>query len=79
MVYERRETVIEYEVGAYDERVVVENANSSIKCNGAYSSFVWNKGGRLRANWSKAEPDMLKAMHWQGCKRRKQELVCYPT
>jgi cellulose synthase/poly-beta-1,6-N-acetylglucosamine synthase-like glycosyltransferase len=40
MAYERRASVIEYEVGAYDERVV---STEPIKCNGAYADWVWKK------------------------------------
>jgi hypothetical protein len=76
MVYERRATVIEYEVGAYDERVVVENANNSIKCNGAYSSFAWRQG-RVAAN-ALVNQEAIKAMFWKNCRRLKSKDICTP-
>jgi hypothetical protein len=63
MAYERRASVIEYEVGAYDERVV---STEPIKCNGAYADWVWKKGGRVRANTGVGALEAVKAIQWEG-------------
>ena len=75
MAYERRARVIEYEVGAYDERVVKTNP---IKCNGAYSDFIWKQGGRTVANTHLLREQAVKVMNWQGCARLQDENKCSP-
>jgi hypothetical protein len=75
MAYERRASVIEYEVGAYDERVV---STEPIKCNGAYSEFIWKLGGRIAANTGHLSVQATKAMYWQDCKRLEHPTLCLP-
>jgi hypothetical protein len=75
MAYERRARVIEYEVGAYDERVV---STEPIKCNGAYSDFIWKLGGRIAANTGHLSVQATKAMQWDNCARLEQPDVCLP-
>jgi cellulose synthase/poly-beta-1,6-N-acetylglucosamine synthase-like glycosyltransferase len=75
MAYEQRARVIEYEVGAYDERVV---STEAIKCNGAYADWIWKKGGRVGANTGHQALEAVKAIQWQGCARLEQPDVCTP-
>lgn len=75
MAYERRASVIEYEVGAYDERVVT---TEPIKCNGAYADWVWKKGGRVRANTGRNALEETQASGWMACSRLEHPDVCLP-
>lgn len=65
MAYECRSRVIEYETGAYDERVV---STQPIKCNGAYAQFIWSKG-RTKANTDEFRADAINHMCWENCVR----------
>jgi hypothetical protein len=75
MAYERRATVVEYETGNYDERVVT---TEPIKCNGAYSDWIWKKGGRIRANTGLNALEAVQAIGWKGCSRLEHPDVCLP-
>lgn len=75
MAYERRASVIEYEVGAYDERVVT---TEPIKCNGAYADWAWKIGGRVRANTGLSLVEAVRSSGWIGCGRLEHPDVCLP-
>jgi hypothetical protein len=73
MAYENRHTVIEYEVGGYDEDVV---STQPIKCNGAYAQHIWKKG-RTRANTG-YDTETIRRMGWEGCIRLQPDDKCSP-
>lgn len=78
VAYERRIQITECEpVGGsgYDRRVVIPE--KQVKCNGAYSEFIW-KQGRLRANTDEYLEEGIAHMHWENCLRWREDNKCHP-
>jgi hypothetical protein len=74
MAYDNRSCIIEYEVDAYDSRVVNKNP---IKCNGAYSAFAWSIGRRTPNSGNRVN-EAIKRMNWRNCSRLRPKNKCHP-
>jgi hypothetical protein len=78
VAYERRVQITECEpVGGsnYDPQVVIPS--KQVKCNGAYSEFIWQKG-RMRANTTEFLEEAIAHMHWENCLRWREDNKCHP-